>query len=168
MNAPQSDYDKTVRIDAERVPTPSPVGDSATARAPRSRWPAIAWAVLAVAITVGAGLSFLTFIDSPFVRTTGQPSMTLMSIGAAMAIFGLWMKPRWPAAVASLLCLAMTGVFAYGLYFMALPPPKPIPQEARVPGGLDFALRDSTGKTWRLSDFRGKGPVLVVFYRGFW
>jgi peroxiredoxin len=31
----------------------------------------------------------------------------------------------------------------------------------------DFALQDIDGKTVRLSDFRGKAPVLLVFNRTF-
>jgi len=31
----------------------------------------------------------------------------------------------------------------------------------------DFSLPDLTGKTVRLSDFRGKSHVLLVFNRGF-
>jgi peroxiredoxin len=30
----------------------------------------------------------------------------------------------------------------------------------------DFALKDTAGKTVRLSDYRGKQPVVLVFNRG--
>ncbi len=32
----------------------------------------------------------------------------------------------------------------------------------------DFALPDSQGKTWRLSEMLADGPAVVVFYRGYW
>jgi hypothetical protein len=37
------------------------------------------------------------------------------------------------------------------------------------PGALapDFALPDESGKTHRLSDYRGRKHVVLVFYRGF-
>ena len=32
----------------------------------------------------------------------------------------------------------------------------------------DFALEDQNGKKVSLSDARGKSPVVLVFYRGYW
>jgi peroxiredoxin len=32
----------------------------------------------------------------------------------------------------------------------------------------DFALPNGDGKTVSLSDYTSRGPVVVVFYRGFW
>lgn len=32
----------------------------------------------------------------------------------------------------------------------------------------DFTLRDQNGNTLTLSDARGKSPVVLVFYRGYW
>jgi peroxiredoxin len=32
----------------------------------------------------------------------------------------------------------------------------------------DFELPDSTGARWRLSERVAGGPVILVFYRGYW
>jgi cytochrome oxidase Cu insertion factor (SCO1/SenC/PrrC family) len=32
----------------------------------------------------------------------------------------------------------------------------------------DFTLVDQNGTQIRLSDFKGKSPVVLVFYRGYW
>ena len=32
----------------------------------------------------------------------------------------------------------------------------------------DFALPNGDGKTVSLADYTGRGPVVLVFYRGFW
>lgn len=32
----------------------------------------------------------------------------------------------------------------------------------------EFTLTDHNGKTIKLSDARGKSPVVLVFYRGYW
>lgn len=32
----------------------------------------------------------------------------------------------------------------------------------------DFTLQDQNGQTVTLSDARGKSPVVLVFYRGYW
>ncbi len=46
-------------------------------------------------------------------------------------------------------------------------PPAP-PTAAAKSKAIDFALPDLDGKEIRLSQFRGKESVLVVFYRGHW
>ena len=168
MQGPQSDYDKTVRLEIDQIPAPGAPAVAPDTSRPASAVPAIGWAALATIVTIGSGLAFLALIDSPYVRTTGQPSATLMCLGAVLSLIGLRFRPRWPGIIASVLCVAMAGTFVWQLYFVRLPSPAPLPQAAKTAGGLDFSLRDSAGKTWRLSDFRDKGPVLVVFYRGFW
>lgn len=43
------------------------------------------------------------------------------------------------------------------------------PPAAAAPGAPpSFALRDLDGKTVTLESFKGRSPVLVVFYRGWW
>jgi len=32
----------------------------------------------------------------------------------------------------------------------------------------EFALSDTEGTTWRLSEMIADGPAVVVFYRGYW
>ena len=32
----------------------------------------------------------------------------------------------------------------------------------------EFALSDTEGQTWRLSEMIADGPAVVVFYRGYW
>lgn len=51
---------------------------------------------------------------------------------------------------------------AYGAYAYA---PRAPQLGDRLP---DFALPDARGGTWALRDARAKGPVVLVFYRGFW
>ena len=42
---------------------------------------------------------------------------------------------------------------------------KPLARASQAP---DFALEDSTGRTRTLSEFLASGPVVLVFYHGFW
>ena len=68
------------------------------------------------------------------------------------------------ALVISVLMLGLAGYFNFVM--------------ARVPDTLsalvvgrpapDFTLPDSAGRQVTLSDYRGKKPVLLVFYRGYW
>ena len=52
---------------------------------------------------------------------------------------------------------------------------KPITQEIRSPitndistAAPDFTLPSIQGPEYKLSDFRGKQPVVIVFYRAYW
>jgi len=47
----------------------------------------------------------------------------------------------------------------------AAPSPLPTPAPAAKPGS-DFSLQRENGQTVRLSDFRSKSSVVLVFYRG--
>lgn len=42
---------------------------------------------------------------------------------------------------------------------------KPLVAGATAP---DFTLMDHEGRKTTLSDFKGKSPVVLVFYRGYW
>lgn len=51
---------------------------------------------------------------------------------------------------------------AYGAYRFA-------PEAPQLGDTLaDFELPNARGGTYRLADARAKGPVVVIFYRGFW
>ncbi|UCG34546.1 MAG: redoxin domain-containing protein [Phycisphaerales bacterium] len=52
----------------------------------------------------------------------------------------------------------------FGLLRLPAAPQAP-PARAAAP---DFTLPDQNGNPVTLSSFRGRGPVLLVFYRGFW
>ncbi len=56
---------------------------------------------------------------------------------------------------------------------MAALPQSPNPPMRSSPIGIgdmapDFTLEDQSGHKIRLADARGKSPVVLVFYRGYW
>jgi cytochrome oxidase Cu insertion factor (SCO1/SenC/PrrC family) len=63
-------------------------------------------------------------------------------------------------------------VFAIGVFAQGSPAPSPTPAPTPAPydklkvGDMapDFTLPDLTGKTVKLSDFRGKNNVVLAFY----
>ena len=90
-----------------------------------------------------------------------------MILGTALGILGaVRIRRRWPSILAvgeSLMTLFFVGAL-FGL--LRLPPaPEAPPALAAAP---DFTLPDQDGNPVTLSSFRGRGPVLLVFYRGFW
>jgi cytochrome oxidase Cu insertion factor (SCO1/SenC/PrrC family) len=60
---------------------------------------------------------------------------------------------------AAVVLLALVSLFGFAAFS---------PTEAKVKVGdeaPDFELSDSTGRAYRLSDFRGKKPVVLEFFR---
>ena len=129
--------------------------------------------LVALILTLVGGGSYMAFLGIPWVRETAAPNMAAMLLGVGVAVYAATRRPRWPGLVATVLTVGMTGLFVFGVFIASvLPRPQvSLPAEAlEVAAGspFDFALPDHTGRTVRLSDFHGKGPVLLVFYRGFW
>ncbi len=70
---------------------------------------------------------------------------------------------------------ALTGMLAVSSLFGQLGPKDPTRGGAteidRIKVGQaapDFALENADGRAVRLSDYRGKKAVVLVFYRGYW
>ena len=66
--------------------------------------------------------------------------------------------------------LLITLLFTIGLCANA---PSPAYGQRNGPIGIgevapDFTLQDENGQKITLSDARGKSPVVLVFYRGYW
>jgi hypothetical protein len=116
-------------------------------------------------IVIAGGLSYFALTHLPWFRS-GWPNFALMVVGAALGLYaaghgGKLLKVLAGADVVLLLLFA----FALNVAFR-LPVPGTAPQTAAF--APDFSLPDHTGTPLTLSSLRGKGPVLLVFYRGHW
>ena len=98
-----------------------------------------------------------------------RPAWYLGALGLAiaLALVAAWRVRGWltvSALVVSGLLLAGAGFFNF--VAMRVPPGQPLVMVgAAVP---DFTLPDAAGRPVSLSDYRGKKPVILVFYRGYW
>jgi AhpC/TSA family len=123
-------------------------------------------AVVALVLAVGTVVAFGLLLQMLIVP---RPAWYLgaLALAVLVAAFAVMKSRRWlPVTV-----LAVSGLLLVlgGMYHFVL---------TRVPTGPsafvvgqpapDFALPDATGKTVTLSDYRGRQPVVLVFYRGYW
>lgn len=114
--------------------------------------------------TVGAFVALLSLLAIPI-----PPAWYLgaLALAAVLAVAAVWRARRWltvSALVVSVLLLALAGFF----HFVAMRVPLTRTQLVVGRSAPDFTLPDAAGRPVRLSDYRGKQPVVLVFYRGYW
>ena len=129
-----------------------------------------AWlAVLSVLLAAGAIATYVLLIRVPLVRNHPEGYVIAFAVALALAVLGVMRGRgrRWPAWIA----VGVTGalLLAGGWFNFVI---------ARVPGtgaavrvgapAPDFTLPDAEGRPVSLAKFRGKKPVVLVFYRGYW
>lgn len=129
--------------------------------------PSIKLSVYGMLVTAVGGVSYFLLTDIPFIRNTAAPNIALVVIGMAMAGWGV-AKRRSKGTIISAGVSAFVGLGLIGslTVLMKLPPAEEL---ARTADTLpDFTLPNQDGVPVTLSSYKGKGPVLLVFYRGHW
>lgn len=132
---------------------------------PRSAWP---MAVGGFLLSLAAGVSFMFMLDHEWIRRSGVPNVLFMGAGLGMSIAALRLRPRWAGMVSTIAGAALLGLFMFGMYFSPLPKPQGIAPGTALASGLNFELPATGGGIAHLAELAARGPVLVVFYRGFW
>jgi peptidoglycan/LPS O-acetylase OafA/YrhL len=128
----------------------------------------ILWSLLGLLIAVASFGSYLVFIDNHWIRSWGIPSVLGLLLGSAICCYALTRRPRWAGTVASLLSVPATAFFIFMMYFMTLPAVTGPTDDDLALASLATPIQDHRGKTVRLADYAGKGPLLLVFFRGRW
>jgi len=124
-------------------------------------------ALAALAVAIGTLAAFVVLLEALLIPL--RPAWYLGALAAAvvLAAGAVAQSRRWlpvTALVVSVVLLALASVFHFVL--MRVPAtPSAFVLGAAAP---DFTLPDATGGTVHLADFRGKKPVVLVFYRGYW
>ena len=127
--------------------------------------PKLAVAALALSLgTVGAYAGLIAALSFPL-----RPTWYHGALGLAvfLALAAVWRARRWltvSALALSALLLVAAGLFNF--VAMRVPASRPLVVVGQpVP---NFTLPDAAGRPVSLSDYRGKKPVVLVFYRGYW
>jgi hypothetical protein len=125
----------------------------------------LALAALVLALgTVGAFMALLSLLTIPIRPAWYLSALALATVFATAAV---WRARRWltvAALVVSALLLTLAGFFN----FVAMRVPLTRTHLAVGQPAPDFTLPDAAGRPVRLADYRGRQPVLLVFYRGYW
>jgi hypothetical protein len=126
-----------------------------------------ALAVVALLVSVGTVVAFFVLLSQLTFPLRPAWYLGALTLAVVLAVVAVWRGRSWltgGALVASVLLLALAGLFNFVV--MRVPPGPP----ALVVGqpAPDFTLPDAAGHAVTLSDYRGKKPVVLVFYRGYW
>ena len=122
---------------------------------------------IGLALVVVAWLSYFLLLRNAWIRATAIPNLVVMFLGTALGIFAAAQAEErsatWMAAGDVLLTLLfLTLLF---VWFRLPAPQSTADTDGPAP---DFTLPNQDGEPVTLSTFRGRGPVLLVFYRGHW
>jgi hypothetical protein len=124
-------------------------------------------ALLSVLLSLGAVAGYYAFLRVPTIRNHPELYLIAFALGTLIAAAASWRAPRWPNLVA----LALSAVLlVLGGYFNFVLAKIPATATALRVGEAapDFTLPDATGAPVSLASFRGRAPVVLVFYRGYW
>ena len=126
-------------------------------------------AVLSVVVAVGAVAAYALLLRVAVVRNHPEGyvvAFALATVVAALAVVRAraWRWPAWLALGLSSLLLA-AGAWFNVVVARVPDAPTALRVGERPP---EFTLPDAAGRPVALADYRGKKPVVLVFYRGYW
>ncbi|HYF52125.1 MAG TPA: hypothetical protein VEJ63_22130 [Planctomycetota bacterium] len=125
--------------------------------------------VLAFVVTFVAWASYIPVAKSPKLRHSMWPTWVLQAIALALAAFALLAQPRVVALPMILGIVALASVALFVLVYataLRIPQSQGRPEEGKSLPHL--SLVSETGAAISPDDYSGKGPLLMVFFRGFW
>ena len=125
-------------------------------------------AIAALVLSLGTMAAFMVLLSQPIpFPIPPEWYLTTLAVATVLAVVAVVRARRWLPFTALGISVVLLGFAGYFNFVLAR---VPAPQPAFVIGqpAPDFALPDAAGRPVRLADFRGKKPVVIVFYRGYW
>jgi hypothetical protein len=126
-------------------------------------------ALLSVVIAFGAVAAYVMLLGVPLVRNHPEGYVIAFAIATVLPLLALWRgyRPRWPSWVALFISGLLLLAGAWFDLVGARVPDSPLAfRVGDAPPA--FTLPDASGRPVTLADYRGKKPVIVIFYRGYW
>lgn len=124
------------------------------------------WAVVGLLLVLLGPLAYRLLLDVPWTRASGAPAFGLMAAGVAAGVVAAQRDRRFWVRGLGVLNIVLLLLFIWVMFgVFALPQAEGVTDLALAP---DFTLPDHQGQPVTLSEARASGPVLLVFYRGFW
>jgi hypothetical protein len=126
-------------------------------------------AALSAVVALGAIAAYVLLLRVAVVRNHPEGYVVAFAVATALAALAVirGRRRRWPAWLALTLSSLLLVAGAWFNFVAARVPDTPTTLRIgeRPP---DFTLTDASGRPVSLADYRGKKPVVLVFYRGYW
>jgi hypothetical protein len=123
-------------------------------------------AFIALLLSIGTVVGFMALLNA---LVPVPPAWYLSTLGLAVLIaaVAVWRRRGGVTVTALVISVLLFGLAGYFNFVIARVPEAP---SAFVVGrpAPDFTLADAAGREVTLSGYRGRKPVLLVFYRGYW
>lgn len=123
---------------------------------------------------VGFVSYFLVFAKWPATRDFPWVNLPVVLAAVALGFAGLgnaWKTGRWRTKLlhfgGSCAALALAGLLCFYVFSFSATMPEATEEAVAMDMAPNLSLPDARGETVTLESFRG-GPVLLLFYRGFW
>ena len=126
-------------------------------------------AVFALFLSIAGWASQLLLVKQPSLRATLWPMFLILAAALALAVSALVRdpKPTWPTRILAVFAVLFSSAIVPAYFFMLRVPAPP----GRPAVGLpmpEVNVLNHLGERISTAGYAGNGPVLVVFYRGFW
>ncbi len=126
-------------------------------------------AALSVVVAIGAVAAYVFLLRVAVVRNHPEGYVVAFALATALAALAVVRARgrRWPGwLVLAFSSLLLAGGAWFNFVAARVPDtPTALRVGERPP---DFTLPDAAGRPVTLGDYRGKKPVVLVFYRGHW
>lgn len=126
-------------------------------------------AVFSLLLALGGWASYMPLVSMTGYRATMWPMFALLAAALVLALYAFKhatapaLIARLISGVAAVLCLAMAPVF-----FLMLRVPQPAGRPIVGSPAPGVNVTNEFGDKLFTGSFTGDGPLLLVFYRGFW
>ena len=126
-------------------------------------------AALSMVVAVAAIAAYVLLLRVAIVRNHPEGYVVAFALATALAALAVALARarRWPAWLAlGLTSLLLVGGAWFNFVAARVPDTPTVLRVGERPP--DFTLPDAVGRQVSLADYRGKKPVVIVFYRGYW
>jgi hypothetical protein len=124
-------------------------------------------ATLSLLICVVTVVTYSLLLGVPAIRNHPEGYVAAFAIAATVAGLSVALRRRLYGWVALAVALLLLTLGSYTNFVMARIPDAPMVLRLGEPAP-EFTLTDAAGRPTSLADYRGKKPVILVFYRGYW
>jgi len=126
-------------------------------------------AALSIVVALAAIAGYALLLRVAIVRNHPEGYVIAFALATALAALAVARARarRWPAWLAlGLTSLLLVGGAWFNFVAARVPDTPTVLRVGERPP--DFTLPDAAGREVSLADYRGKKPVVIVFYRGYW